>query len=970
MSEIGTPSALMISNGTFSCCRIYLASLAFLGAVQASDCVRDLQTAGPQFKDAGAAYSLQSSGNGAYLGVNPRQRLTVAFDAEAVQLNHPGGRVRFHLAGYGRGDQLRRPAPAQLSGSGNCLEYRRGELTEWYWNGRPGLEQGFTLHRRAGTADERGPLVIALTVAGGLTPKGDGEGAVRFESGAGVVLRYEGLKAEDARGRVLPSRMEVREDQVRLIVEDADAEYPVIVDPTWTQQQRLVSTDSEGIDVFGTAVSVDGDTAVVGAWGDNYDRGAAHVFVRSGSQWTQQGAKLMASDREANDDFGGSVAVSGDTVVAGAPRKSNQQGAAYVFVRSGGVWAQQQKLTAPDAAAGDVFGGSVAVSGDTVVIGSRYKSAAYVFVRSGGVWTLQQKLTASDGLYPSVGASVALSGDTAVVGAPEKNSQQGAAYVFVRSGVVWSQQQKLTASDAAVGSNFGQSVSLSGDTALIGGKAKLSGQGAAYVFIRNGAVWAEQQRLTASDGVANDSFAMWLSVSGDTAAVGAPTFKGTGGAVYVFARSGGVWSQQTVTGSLTCPNIGNGVAVSGSTMVVGAVTCAYAYVQPTIAPAALYFVPMTPCRVADTRNANGIFGGPVVGGGGTRSFPMPQSICGIPTTAAAYSLNVTVVPRGSLGYLALWPTGGTQPLVSTLNSTDGRIKANAAIVPAGTAGAVSVYATDTTDVVLDIDGYFVPPSVGGASSLALYTAAPCRVADTRNAAGALGGPSLAASVARKFPMLQSGCNLPATAQAYSLNFTAVPRKPLGYLTAWPSDQGQPFVSTLNAPTGAIVANAAMVPAARDGGVSVFATDATDLVIDVNAYFAPPASGGVGALAFYAVTPCRVVDTRNAAGMLGGPVMSAGQVRTFMVPASACGIPSTAQAYSLNATVVPAGVLGYLTLWPAGGAQPLVSTLNALDGTITSNAAIVPAGTSGSISAFVTDKTELILDINGYFAPVP
>jgi hypothetical protein len=969
MSEISTPSALMISNGAFSCCRIYLASLAFLGAVQASDCVRDLQTAGPagpQFKDAGAAYSLQSSGNSAYLGVNPRQRLTVAFDAEAVQLNHPGGRVRFHLAGYGRGDRLRRPTPAQLSGSGNCLEYRRGELTEWYWNGRPGLEQGFTLHRRAGTADERGPLVIALTVAGGLTPKGDGEGAVRFESGAGTVLRYEGLKAEDAHGRVLPSRMEVRGDQIRLLVADGDAAYPVIVDPTWTQQQRLVGTDGEGLDELGTAVSVDGDTAVIGAWGDNYQRGAAHVFVRSGGQWAQQGPKLTAADRTTNDYFGMSVAVSGDTAVAGAPYKDNLKGAAYVFVRNGGVWTEQQKLTAPDSAAGDYFGYSVAASGDTMVIGARYKNFAYVYVRSGGVWTLQQKLTASDGLSENLGASVAMSGDTVVVGAPQKNSQQGAAYVFVRSGAVWSQQQKLIASDASVSSYFGQSVSVNGDTASIAGRAKLSNQGAVYVFVRNGAVWAEQQKLTASDGVANDTFGSSVSVSGDKLAVGGP-FLGVPGAAYVFERSGGVWSQQMKTGGLACLDIGAGVAVSGNTMMVGGAGCAYAYVTQT----ALLYVPVTPCRVADTRDtigAYGTLGGPSLASNSTRSFPVPQSNCAIPATAAAYSVNVTVVPRGRLGYLSLWPTGQSQPLVSTLNSTDGRIKANAAIVPAGAAGAVSVYATDATDVVLDVNGYFVPAGSGGTSSLALYTTAPCRVADTRNAAGALGGPSLAAFGGRKFPILQSACGLPATARAYSLNFTVVPRQPLGYLTAWPSDQGQPFVSTLNAPTGGIVANAGFIPAAGDGGVSVFATDATDVVMDVNAYFATP--GGTGALAFYAVAPCRVLDTRNAAGTLGGPAMSAGQARSFTVPASGCGIPSTAQAYSLNATVVPSAALGYLTLWPAGGAQPLVSTLNALDGSITSNAAIVPAGAGGAISAFVTDRTELILDINGYFAPVP
>lgn len=122
------------------------------------------------------------------------------------------------------------------------------------------------------------------------------------------------------------------------------------------------------------------------------------------------------------------------------------------------------------------------------------------------------------------------------------------------------------------------------------------------------------------------------------------------------------------------------------------------------------------------------------------------------------------------------------------------------------------------------------------------------------------------------------------------------------------------------------------------------------------------------MSFYPATPCRVLDTRNAASTFGGPVMTPSQTRGFPVPASACSIPSSAQAYSLNATVVPAGTLGYLTLWPAGGFQPLVSSLNSFDGSIVANAALVPAGTSGGIHAFVTDRTDLILDINGYFAP--
>ena len=149
-------------------------------------------------------------------------------------------------------------------------------------------------------------------------------------------------------------------------------------------------------------------------------------------------------------------------------------------------------------------------------------------------------------------------------------------------------------------------------------------------------------------------------------------------------------------------------------------------------------------------------------------------------------------------------------------------------------------------------------------------------------------------------------------------------------------------------------------------ISVMVTDPTDLILDINGYFAAP--GSAGALSFYPVTPCRVADTRAATGPFGGPEMGAGTTRSFAIPASACNIPTTAAAYSLNVTVAPDGPLGYLSAWGAGASQPLVSTLNSPDGAALANAAIVPAGTNGAITIFVTDPTQVILDIDGYFAP--
>jgi hypothetical protein len=316
------------------------------------------------------------------------------------------------------------------------------------------------------------------------------------------------------------------------------------------------------------------------------------------------------------------------------------------------------------------------------------------------------------------------------------------------------------------------------------------------------------------------------------------------------------------------------------------------------------------------------------------------------------------VPQGSLAYLTIWPTGENQPLVSTLNSIDGRIKADAAIVPAGAGGAVSVYVTNTTNVILDINGYFAPVS---GSTLAFYPLTPCRVADTRkdNFPPGLGSPYLTGGQGRAFPILNAAsCDIPSSAAAYSLNFSVVPHGGLGYLTVWPTGQSQPLVSTLNDLPGTIIANAAIVPAGTGGDVSVYPSSDTDLVIDINGYFAPTAPNG---LSLYAATPCRVIDTR-----LLGPPFSGTLSPPVDVVDSACGLLATAQAYVFNATVVPAGGLGYLTLWPDGANQPLVSTLNALDGSITNNMAIVPS-TNGKVDAFASGITQLVLDISSYFA---
>ena len=295
----------------------------------------------------------------------------------------------------------------------------------------------------------------------------------------------------------------------------------------------------------------------------------------------------------------------------------------------------------------------------------------------------------------------------------------------------------------------------------------------------------------------------------------------------------------------------------------------------------LQFSSVTPCRLIDTRQT-----GQPIQGGTSQNFAIPQlGGCNIPTSASAYSLNVTVVPQGSLGYLTVWPAGLAQPGISTMNSRDGRTKAEAVIVQAGTNDSISIYASNTTNVILDVNGYFGTP---GTQTYQFYPLAPCRVIDTRNPNGELGGPPLIGSQQRSFDVMTSSC-MPqgVNIQAYSFNFTVVAYpggQPLHYLTVWPEGQTQPVVSTLNNGTATTLANAAIVPAGSGGGISVYASNSTQLIVDINGYFAAPASGG---LSLYPTAPCRVIDTRNNNGQPWQGEKTINVVGSVCAPAQRC-----------------------------------------------------------------------------------
>jgi len=354
----------------------------------------------------------------------------------------------------------------------------------------------------------------------------------------------------------------------------------------WTEMQKLLASDGTTNDFFGISVSIDGDTALIGAHNDS-GKGAAYVFTRTGTIWTQQ-ARLLASDGAANDQFGYSVSLSGDTALIGAPTDDpvgSYSGSAYVFTRTGITWTQQAKLYDWNGAAYDFFGFSVSLfDANNAIIGEPFHEvnghiaagAAYVFFRTGTTWNYDS-LFASDGAANDFfGYSVSLSGDTALIGAPNADNFKGWAYVFTRVGVFWEQQQKLTASIGAPNDQFGWSVSLSGETALIGAAGDDDNgdtSGAAYVFTRTGTTWVQQQKLTASDAAPENLFGDSVSISGDTALIGAIEYDGFKGSAYVFSRTGATWAQQAkllVSDGAVGDQFGGSVSISGDTALIGA----------------------------------------------------------------------------------------------------------------------------------------------------------------------------------------------------------------------------------------------------------------------------------------------------------------------------------------------------------------------------------------------------------------
>ena len=513
-----------------------------------------------------------------------------------------------HLRSVGYGRSLQPVAKAAPTKRATTVAYRRDSLTEWYANGPLGLEQGFTLEAPPDGA-KRAPLTLALSLSGDLRPLLDP--AARSLSFVGSTLRYTGLAAFDSRGHSVPARLALRGRTLLIRVDDAGAHYPLTIDP-FLQLAKLTASDGAANDNLGYSVSVSGDTVVAGSpsadVSGHADQGAVYVFVKPAGGWANgaQTAKLRASDGAAFNHLGHSVAIAGDTIVAGAPFASVSghvgQGAAYVFVKPAGGWAnatQTAKLTVSDGAESDQLGRGVAIDGDTIVAGTYSadvsghvdQGAVYVFVKPAGGWesaAQPAKLTVSNGAAEDhLGWSVAIEDDAIVAGAPGASAfDHGAAYVFAQPAGGWAsgtQTAKLTAYEPIGGGGsarrFGESVAIAGDTIVVGDPGISAGgqgaQGAVYVYVTPGRAWnnkTQTAKLTASNAANYDHLGTSVGIAEDTIVAGAdPSSLGHRG-IYVFVKPAGGWASGTETERVANSDGGatQAAAIAGDTLVGGA----------------------------------------------------------------------------------------------------------------------------------------------------------------------------------------------------------------------------------------------------------------------------------------------------------------------------------------------------------------------------------------------------------------
>lgn len=607
-----------------------------------------------------------------YLAHNPGQSWQTRFDRRGFTTtpDRGGWTWGFELLGYGYEGQIQPVAHTRAtSAEGGRVTYEWDEqLTEWFINDERGLEHGYTVHARPRRGAQLGssPLVLELDVRGDLKPRVVDDGrSLSFVGSSGTqVLNYSGLTVFDAEGTEWPASFRLEGERVILSVDESEATYPLTIDPI-AQQAYIKASNTDDFDNFAWSMDASGDTVVIGApWEDSsfggvngnqidngaFDSGAAYVFVRSGSTWTQQ-AYLKAAFPGSSDNFGTYVSIDGDTIAVGAPGEDSSatgvdgnqlsnaapgSGAVYVYVRNGTNWSPQAYLKASNTEAGDAFA-YTSVSGDLIAVCAELEDsnatgvngnqnnnadtdsgAVYVFSRTGTTWSQEAYIKASNTDPGDLFGANSLDGETLVVCArgedssnsgintPQSNNlflEAGAAYVFERSGTTWSQTTYVKPSNTGTGDFFGISVSLCGDTFVVGANGEdslatgiggdqlnnsFSNAGAVYAFTRDGSTWVQDAYIKASNSGLGDQFGYSVKLSKRGLLVGAweedsaSTGVGsdgsnnsapTAGAAYYYQHLSGLWSFQAyikASNAEAFDNFGLSVALSEEFAVVGA----------------------------------------------------------------------------------------------------------------------------------------------------------------------------------------------------------------------------------------------------------------------------------------------------------------------------------------------------------------------------------------------------------------
>ncbi|HTG56415.1 MAG TPA: FG-GAP repeat protein, partial [Niabella sp.] len=348
------------------------------------------------------------------------------------------------------------------------------------------------------------------------------------------------------------------------------------VQAQFTSKTALSAPDKTSNAFLGSSVSISGDLAVAGANGDNGWRGAVYVYEKTQGAWVFK-QKLLSADIAADDYLGISVVTNGTYIIAGAYGKNGSTGAVYIFGLSGGNWVQIQKLT--PSSAGEGFGYSLALSGNRLIVGAIYadsfRGAAYVYNLNGNTWTQQQRIVPTDvAENDTFGSAVATNGTQLVVTSVGKDQRKGSAYVYSLAGSTWVQQQKLVASDGIAEDNFGQSAAMSANTIVIGSYGDDDYRGAAYVFGIAGSSWSQQQKLTAASRTQNEGMGYSMSISGNNLVISGAGGDINGvtspGAAYIFSTTGTTYTQQQRFPGVAGEWFGSAVALNGGDLLIGA----------------------------------------------------------------------------------------------------------------------------------------------------------------------------------------------------------------------------------------------------------------------------------------------------------------------------------------------------------------------------------------------------------------